>query len=46
MTLNLIFHNIQGLNNPLASLLVRNYYSGKLNTLDILCLQEHKLRGC
>jgi exonuclease III len=45
MKLKLMIQNVQGLNDPQAVARVSNYYFPKLNKLDILCFQEHKLRG-
>jgi exonuclease III len=40
-----ITHNVQGLNGDLAIDLLRNYYRNHLGDLEVLCIQEHKLRG-
>lgn len=45
MKLTLLSQNVQGLNNPEALNRVRNYFLPLLPQLDILNLQEHKLRG-
>jgi exonuclease III len=45
MKLNLVTHNVQGLNDPQAPYLVKNYYQDGFRDIDILCIQEHKLRG-
>lgn len=36
---------MQGLNAPQALHILRNFYKEQLHNLDILCIQEHKLRG-
>jgi hypothetical protein len=33
------------MNDPLASSKLRHYYVDKFNQIDVLCLQEHKLRN-
>jgi exonuclease III len=45
MKLHLISQNVQGLNGPEASQRLRNFYSSYFRHIDVLCLQEHKLRG-
>ena len=45
MKLNLISHNVQGLNSDVAIDQMRLFYSSKFHSLDMLCVQEHKLRG-
>ena len=45
MKLNLISHNVQGLNSDVAVDQMRLFYSSKFHSLDMLCVQEHKLRG-
>lgn len=45
MKVQLISHNIQGLNSNLALDRTRQFYSDKLRNLDFFCIQEHKLRG-
>jgi exonuclease III len=45
MKVRLITQNVQGLNAPQAPHIIRNFYQEQLHSLDILCLQEHKLRG-
>jgi exonuclease III len=45
MNVHLISHNVQGLNKTIVPRTVRDYYLGKFSSLDILCIQEHKLRN-
>lgn len=45
MNLQLLSHNVQGLNDVGKVVRLRNYLSPPLHSLDIVCLQEHKLRG-
>jgi exonuclease III len=45
MKLQTIILNVQGLNRNEAPYLLQNYLKDKLRDLDIICLQEHKLRG-
>jgi exonuclease III len=45
MKLQLMSLNVQGLNGKEAPSLLRNYLQDKLSSLDVLCFQEHKLRG-
>jgi hypothetical protein len=45
MKIRLITQNVQGLNASLAPARVRNFYSSSFKNIEILCLQEHKLRG-
>lgn len=45
MRLTMISQNVQGLNNSDALNRVRSYYQPLFPSLDILSLQEHKLRG-
>jgi exonuclease III len=44
MKVKIITHNVQGLNNPVAVNRLKNYYFPLLRDVDVLCLQEHKLR--
>jgi exonuclease III len=44
MKVKIITHNVQGLNNPVAVSRLKNYYFPLLRDVDVLCLQEHKLR--
>jgi exonuclease III len=45
MKLTIITQNSQGLNGDLAIDLLKNYYKNHLKDLEVLCIQEHKLRG-
>lgn len=45
MKINLLYQNVQGLNDPQKIKIVRNYVRRHTATLDFLWLQEHKLRG-
>lgn len=45
MILQLMSLNLQGVNGALAPQKVKNYCSLHFRHLDILCFQEHKLRG-
>jgi exonuclease III len=45
MKLQLISYNVQGMNNPLAPVQLRLYLQDHIRLLDVLCMQEHKLRG-
>ena len=45
MTIQLITHNLQGLNNPLVVKRVGNYYQPLLHKVDLWCILEHKMRG-
>lgn len=45
MKLNIISQNLQGLNDLEKVDIVRNYYKSLLRSVDVLCFQEHKLRG-
>jgi exonuclease III len=45
MKIHLISQNKQGLNAPTAPQRIRNYFSSYMQHIDIICLQEHKLRG-
>jgi exonuclease III len=45
MKLRLWTQNVQGLNDPHAVNRIKNYYLSKFSSIDVLCLQEHKLRG-
>nr|PNR47171.1 hypothetical protein PHYPA_014291 [Physcomitrium patens] len=42
---SLLFQNVQGMNAPEKTKIVRNYLRKHLSTLNTLCFQEHKLRG-
>jgi exonuclease III len=44
MKIHLISQNVQGLNAPAALQRLRNYFSPCMKQVDIICLQEHKLR--
>jgi pantothenate kinase len=41
--INIILHNLQGINDHVALRCISNYYSPLISKLDILCLQKHKL---
>lgn len=43
--MTIISQNLQGLNDPVKVDVVRNYFRPLLPSLDIVCFQEHKLRG-
>jgi exonuclease III len=45
MKLTLISQNVQGMNDPLAPVKFCNYYSDYFRTTELICVQEHKLRG-
>jgi exonuclease III len=45
MKIHLISQNKQGLNAPTAPQRIRNYFSSYMRHIDLICLQEHKLRG-
>jgi exonuclease III len=45
MKLKLMIQNVQELNDPHAVNRIKNYYFSKFSSLDVLCFQEHKLRG-
>lgn len=45
MKVTTISQNVQGLNDESFSDLLRNYYRNHLHNLEVLCFQEHKLRG-
>jgi exonuclease III len=45
MKLRITTQNVQGLNAPLAVIRLRNFYSSQFRDTEMLCLQEHKLRG-
>jgi exonuclease III len=45
MNLKLLSHNVQGLYTEFAPHKIRNYIAPLIRDLDVLCLQEHKLRG-
>jgi hypothetical protein len=45
MKLILISQNLQGLNDLVKVAIVRNYFRPLLPSTDIICVQEHKLRG-
>lgn len=45
MKVQIYSQNIQGAYNSLAPLRVRNYYKAHFKNIDVLCFQEHKLRG-
>lgn len=45
MKLQIYSQNLQGVNSVDASLKVRNYYFNHIRQADVICFQEHKLRG-
>jgi exonuclease III len=45
MKLTIMTQNLQGLNDEGCVEVVKNYYRNHLRDIDILCFQEHKLRG-
>jgi exonuclease III len=45
MKLNLITQNVRGLNAPATQTSLRNFFSSYFRDIEVLCLQEHKLRG-
>jgi exonuclease III len=45
MKITILSQNLQGLNNPSKVDIVRNYFRPLLASIDVLCFQEHKLRG-
>lgn len=45
MKVQILNQNLQGANNALMPLRIRNYYHHHRSQLDVLCFQEHKLRG-
>lgn len=45
MILTIVSQNVQGLNDPDAFNQTRSYFRPLFLGIDILCLQEHKLRG-
>jgi exonuclease III len=44
MKLKLLSYNVKGMNDPASIPMFRNYIQ-RINSLDILLVQEHKLRG-
>jgi hypothetical protein len=45
MKITIISQNLQGMNDDGFVDLVQNYYRNHLRDIEILCFQEHKLRG-
>ena len=45
MKLLIITQNLQGLNDEAFTNVVRNYYRNHIGNIEIMCFQEHKLRG-
>lgn len=45
MKFTLITQNVQGMNCSQKVSIVRNYYHALIPHVDVLCFQEHKLRG-
>jgi exonuclease III len=45
MKVRIFSQNVQGLTDPLAPSLLRHYYADKFSQMDILYIQEHKLRN-
>jgi exonuclease III len=45
MKISLLMQNVQGLNAPAAPYQIRNFLCTYLKNIDVLYLQEHKLRG-
>jgi exonuclease III len=45
MKLALISQNVQGLNDQAKVDMVQHYFRNHTRSLEILCFQEHKLRG-
>jgi len=45
MKLTIITQNLQGVNCPLKIDIVKNYYWVLKSSIDVLCFQEHRLRG-
>jgi exonuclease III len=45
MKFTIISQNLQGLNDPVKVDVVKNYFRPIIPSVDIVCFQEHKLRG-
>ena len=45
MNLEILIRNVQGLNNNDGVAKASNYPIPLINTLNVLCIQEYKLRG-
>jgi len=45
MKLTILFQNVQGVNDPQKLQIVKNYFRQSLHRTDIICFQEHHLRG-
>ena len=45
MKLTIVSQNVQGMNDGTKTDVIRNYYRPLLCELDVVCLQELKLRG-
>lgn len=45
MKITTVCQNVQGLNDPLKLDIVRQYYRSLFASIEVLCLQEHHLRG-
>jgi exonuclease III len=45
MKITILSQNLQGINNPSKVDIVSNYFRPFLASVDILCFQEHRLRG-
>ena len=45
MKLSIIAQNLQGLNDDAFTNVVHNYYSNHIININVLCFQEHKLKG-
>ena len=45
MKVTIIHQNVQGLNEKAKGEVIKNYYRRHLGSAEIICFQEHKLRG-
>ena len=45
MKLAILHQNVQGLNEKVKVEVIKNYYRRHLGSTEIICFQEHKLRG-
>ena len=45
MRIAILHQNVQGLNEKAKVEVIKNYYRRHLGSIEVICFQEHKLRG-